>query len=388
MLPADNEGLCVMSLDVESLATAGRPDTFSHEIAHYVDCHAAPGFAITNQPNRCPNGGPCVDPCTEDSTDEALPLIETIAQVIATGLLRDVGPYDFESCDVLADISGALQPPHTETCFDTTPPSIDVLSVLSRGPCADVRCDKPDGFDAYAGSMDPTGWCDRAHGYDVYSVMQPMWELMHARSCTPDEPYVCETVPLPAGVDPAVLAMDAFLYGVRTNPMTYQQLLDAVAVRVACEYGEQVYDAFNQIVCHHGWRACDAPMPTVCEDCGNGIREGGEQCDGSDFSGPDCADLQMTGELVGCDTSCMLVCMEEPAADETADGGGEAGGVTSSSSGAGSTGTGTETGGDDGSGGGCTCRHEGPVRGDRWPMLALAMLWVVRRREGGPCETN
>jgi hypothetical protein len=42
------------------------------------------------------------------------------------------------------------------------------------------------------------------------------------------------------------------------------------------------------------------------DDCGNGVREGQEECDGSDLGGYDCVMLGYSGGELGCDTHCMF----------------------------------------------------------------------------------
>jgi hypothetical protein len=223
---------------------------------------------------------------------------------------------------------------------------------------------------------DYTGWCDEQIGYQVYSVFQPLWELMHGMSCTPDPPFGCATVPgLPDLKDPV---LEAVLYSVRMAPMTYQQLIDGISTRVACEYAgpdnPEIWEAYRSIVCHHGWIACDADPPTNCSTCGNNVRETGEQCDGGDFSGPTCADLEMSGELVGCDEDCHIVCVDA-GTDSTAGSGGD-GTATSIGSSSDTTIAPTSDTGGDGGGGGCGCRRAAGAPG----ALVLVLLWALRRR--------
>jgi hypothetical protein len=54
--------------------------------------------------------------------------------------------------------------------------------------------------------------------------------------------------------------------------------------------------------------ACNVPIPTptpVVPRCGNGVREGSEQCDGSDFSGATCADGS-AGTFLRCRADCTI----------------------------------------------------------------------------------
>ncbi len=46
--------------------------------------------------------------------------------------------------------------------------------------------------------------------------------------------------------------------------------------------------------------------PAVLCDCGNGVREGSEECDGSDFGGVGCGDFGCTGGGLTCTPSCTI----------------------------------------------------------------------------------
>jgi MYXO-CTERM domain-containing protein len=92
------------------------------------------------------------------------------------------------------------------------------------------------------------------------------------------------------------------------NALTYDQLFDAMATYVSCTYGEDAYDDFNTIACNHGIRDCAEPAPLLCQDCGNGVREGTEGCDGTDWLLTGCDDLPLyAGGTLTCDQStCVL----------------------------------------------------------------------------------
>ncbi len=58
-----------------------------------------------------------------------------------------------------------------------------------------------------------------------------------------------------------------------------------------------------------GTLACTAACQfntTNCRDCGNGMRETGEQCDGADLGGATCASQQCTGGTPTCTASCTV----------------------------------------------------------------------------------
>ena len=81
------------------------------------------------------------------------------------------------------------------------------------------------------------------------------------------------------------------------------ELFDGMAAHVACTHGVDAYEEVNAVLCNHGIRDCDEPAPVDCETCGNGVREGGETCDGLDWAATSCADFDgyIDGELA-CDT--------------------------------------------------------------------------------------
>jgi len=232
----------------------------------------------------------------------------------------------------------------------------------------------------------PTGVCQAGGGgggYNTYSIMQAFWQLLHGYSCDPLPPFDCETVEWPDGVAPDDAVVPAFLYALRLAPGTYQQLFDNMATYVACNYGGEVYTAFNDVVCEHGLRSCADPAPTACGTCGNGVREGGEQCDGQDWGVAACEDLGVfSGGTLQCYPSgdpdeCQLdlsMCIPE-GLDSTADDGGP-GGVDDGQADDDSTGTGAS----DGGGSGCECSSQ--RRGSDPPTLVvfLVLLSVTRRR--------
>ena len=49
-----------------------------------------------------------------------------------------------------------------------------------------------------------------------------------------------------------------------------------------------------------GWNGGTGPV------CGDGVREGVEECDGSDFGGLDCTDFSCDPGPLACDLDCMI----------------------------------------------------------------------------------
>jgi hypothetical protein len=54
--------------------------------------------------------------------------------------------------------------------------------------------------------------------------------------------------------------------------------------------------------------ACQFDVSGCTSKCGNGVQEGNEQCDGSDFNGLTCADFGFTGGTLSCGTSGPSAC--------------------------------------------------------------------------------
>lgn len=389
--------------------------TLSHEFGHTIDLFAGPGFTKDIAPD-C--GETCTSECVEDTSDEAPPLGETIAQMNGMLLLLDTfEPVDFEYCDIVAMLSR-----NNVNAYGPGPcvPVEEDISLLQRdGACAkaDPYCDKPDepGFrleccdpavdagcivdapsDCPATGYQrqvPTGLCHTTPGYNTHSVLQAFWQLLNGQRCEPAAPFDCETFAWPGGIEPADAIVPAFLYSLRLNPMSYEQLFDGMAAHVACTHGVDAYEEANAVLCNHGIRDCDEPAPVDCETCGNGVREGGETCDGLDWAATSCADFDgyIDGELACDSATCQLdldQCngADDGALDTTA---GASTASTTDSEGTGPTAPGADgTDGADGpsrgtgagDSGGCNCRVDLHSHPGAW-LLALLGLSAHRRRK-------
>ena len=372
-----------------------------HELGHTFDVFLGAGFPRTYAP-ECPGG--CDATCDEDTSDEALPLTETIAQMFALWQLRRIGDVQHDDCAVIgAVMTGAGQGStlvHHPACMTDA----DQISLFLREDdpaCLDSKfCDKPT-----HNETDPaqggTHLCDSTAGYNVTSLFQAWWNMLHGQYCEPVWPFSCSPTPAvawPLGCDIAgstvecattdELAALPFLYALRTNPLTYQDLVDEMATFVACNYGEVAYTWFNQALCDHHLRGCGEPPPMICQTCGNGIREGLEQCDGLDMGGPglgwvpSCEDEGFGGGTLLCnEATCTYdfsLCegpwpgsSDEglPPGEEPEDPGTTSWGDTETSSGPGASDS-----------GGCNCRTDGGGTSSSWVLGAMLLL-VRRRRE-------
>lgn len=394
--------------------------TLSHEFGHTVDLFAGPGFTKDIAPD-C--GDACISECVEDSSDEAPPLGETIAQMTGMLLLHDsFDPVDFEYCDIVGLLSRT-----NVKAFDPGPciPPEEDISLLERpGSCSksDPYCDKPDELGFRLECCDPavdtdcivdapsdcpatgyqrqvpTGLCHTSPGYDTHSILQAFWQLLNGQHCEPAAPFDCQPYAWPGGISPADAMVPAFLHSLRLNPLSYEQLFDGMMTYVACTHGSDAYEAANAVLCNHGIRACNDPPPIVCETCGNGVREGGETCDGLDWAAASCGDFDgyVDGDL-SCDAaSCQLSL--DGCISSTDDGGldstaGTSMGGTTDSDGSGppapaADGTGgPSTGPGDGGSGGCECRVNSTSTSGAWLLALLGALAHRRRRRSWPTRT-
>jgi hypothetical protein len=392
------------------------PITFAHEFGHIIDLFTGGGITWDLAPD-C--GGACTLECVEDTTDEAPPLTESIAQLLAFVFLhQSFAGVDWQHCSIVDMISrNGLNPWTPGPCI----PAGEDISLFQRpgpaGPCPKPSqyCDKPEdpgvsprccfddedlsectlvlpvhcpvGATGPTGGMGtgtaravPTGLCGENRGYGTNSLFQALWQLLNGQRCDSAAPFACVSVAWGPGVDPSEATTDALLYALRVNALTYEQFFAAMATYVSCTYGPAAYDEFNTVVCNHGIRDCAAPASLTCETCGNSVREGAEECDGTDWRYTRCEELpQYSGGTLTCDpATCMLdesQCVM-PGLDTTA------GTMTPGEST--TTGSGTDT--DPGAAGsgadGCGCRARGAS--GSWIIIFLLSLTGARRRRRAP----
>lgn len=393
--------------------------TLSHEFGHTIDLFAGPGFTKDIAPD-C--GDTCIFECTEDSSDEAPPLGETIAQMSGMLLILDsFDPVDFEYCDIVSMLSR-----NNVKAFDPgacIPPEEDISLLERPGACSktDPYCDKPDepGFrleccdpavdagcivdapsDCPATGYQrqvPTGLCHTSPGYNTHSILQAFWQLLNGQHCEPAAPFDCQPYAWPGGIVPADAIVPAFLHSLRLNPLSYQQLFDGMMTYVACTHGNDAYEAANAVLCNHGIRACGEPPPVICETCGNGVREGAETCDGLDWAAASCGDFDgyVDGDL-SCDAATCQLSLDQ-CISSADDGGLDSTAGTSMGSSTDSEGSGTpapaadgtggpSTGPGDGGIGGCECRVNLTSTSGAWLLALLGLLARLRRKCSWPTQ--
>ena len=188
--------------------------------------------------------------------------------------------------------------------------------------------------------------------------------------------------------DPAKPLFDALLYALELNPASYDEFLEDVLPHVACNAGAVAYDEVNALLCAHEARDCTAPMPVACGICGNGVREGGETCDGNDWVAPDCASIPgFVGGSLTCDAMCNVdvsACVPDvgsTSSGASVDSSTSAGGDESSGAAADSGSDTDTTPGGTGAGDGCTCTSpSAPNPSGLFLMVVAAALGRRRRR--------
>ncbi|PCC72300.1 hypothetical protein SAMN02745121_01502 [Nannocystis exedens] len=367
------------------------PSVLPHEFGHFVDLFAAPGLMF--EPFVCMA---CGLDCHPGTTDDALPLSETYASLMALWFYRSLYPAagQADSCATLTRLSlGENRNPHSAACrpggaeFSRFVADDDPACPDSDGNYPD-RCDLPSQIDI--DFEEGTGLCDREVGYGIDSWFQAFWELLHGERCATAPPYECTPLPALAAAPAADAIGGALLYAAQVSSGTYRGFADDVATYVACNHGEAAYLELNEVLCHHHIRPCEAPMPARCEFCGDGLRSGGEACDGGDLGGQTCEGLGLGPGALSCDASCGLVsdgCMSPETGESPTTGGDEAPttGATGEASGtSGTSGDGAAfiappaTGGEQ-SEDGCSCTS-GPAAS--WWLAALALARRRRRADG------
>jgi len=377
------DGPVLENLAEITIETPGIPThVLAHEFGHVVDLFAAP--FILDAGLGCKGNPGCAPSCQLDTTEEAPVLKEVFAQLFAIAVTSSLYPLATAgNCDALWDISlGPDGAPHNDTCRPDGEPYSHFLQL----PCPPGigYCDHD--FTPGAENGEPTGLCNKSQGYRTDSIHQAFWEIFHGESCAATPPYTCTPMSLPAGLSASDAFMPALFYAMRVDAKLVRQFVDAFVTHVSCNLGSTLYEEVNAVLCHHGLRACDAPPPAICEQCGNGVREGAEVCDGNDLGGASCEGFGFNGGVLACDASCTF----DPSQCDTEDPGLDVTGATDPEdpgtdvTGVGTTLGDTTGGGAQGDGGndGCRCgASSGGGASLAWVGVGLfGLLGALRRR--------
>lgn len=393
------------------------PVTFAHELGHIIDLFAGGGITDDIAPGCA---GSCTYECVEGTTDEAPPLTETLAQLLTFVFLRQsFDGVDWQHCSIVDMVSINGSKPWTPgPCV----PAGEDISVFQRpDACSKPSdyCDRPKdpgvghrccfddedlsdctlvfpaqcpvGDTGPSGGMGtgtarpvPTGMCEHRQGYATNSVFQAFWQWLNGQRCEPTAPFACISVSWGLGVDPMAATTDALLYAMRVNVLTYDELFEEMARYVSCTYGEAAYAEFNAVACNHGLRDCALAAPMKCESCGNGVREGSETCDGSDWLYPRCDAMpEYSGGTLTCDpdtctldeSQCTMPGLDTTAGTMTPEESTTTTGVDSGPA----METETDPGAIDAGSAGCECRA-GASHGAELALFPLSLLGARRRR--------
>ncbi|MCX4239040.1 hypothetical protein, partial [Paraliomyxa miuraensis] len=185
----------------------------AHEFGHIVDLFTGGGITAKFTPD-C--GDLCTYQCVADTTDEAPPLTESIAQLFAFVLLHQAfDEADWQHCSIVDLVSrngtkawapGPCIPPGEDIslflrsddctkpsdqycdrpedvgvgrtcCFDDEDLSDCTLFVPSECPMGDLG--PTGGSGTGTARPKPTGACDKGPGYRTHSLFQAFWQMLN-----------------------------------------------------------------------------------------------------------------------------------------------------------------------------------------------------------------
>lgn len=301
-----DEAMGFMAMGVDGFSS---PDLVFHEFGHIVDLFTVPGMINQVFGSGCTKDDEdkkvCVAACVPDSTDEAPALAETVADMFS---LFSVGELyttvGYGRCGAVSGITSAAGPVHDAACTDHPG---DLRSFLDQRPV------EP-GMVEHDGLWLPTGLCTHAPGYRQSAILQAWWEWTHARDCSPEPPFACDS--LADEETGARSGIEALLFAMSQSSATYyRKLFTDMETYLACTAGPQRGSQFRRVFCHHGALDC-ADLPPVCPSiCGNGSAEPTEACDGDDLRGETCFDHGLGGGEPACNPDCtydLSPCVDQP----------------------------------------------------------------------------
>jgi hypothetical protein len=197
-----------------------------HELGHHVDMHAEYGIMGSQ-------GG--FDSCIQDTTDESIPLRETIGDMTALYLTKKLYPsltYTFStannSCTFGSIYMGSFAV-HDPTC-------VDAVSDLG-----DFDVDRP--------SEDLDTACDYNDGYRIKAVNQAVWAWLNRRSCSMTAPFSCVAFLGGNSND----FMSAMVYSLAvSNAQSYESFFEAIELYYEYMVSGTEADNFRFIMAKYG----------------------------------------------------------------------------------------------------------------------------------------
>lgn len=209
-----------------SMCTNTAPGLLLHELGHYVDAHALYGIMGT---------GVATGTCHQDTTDEAIPLRETLADMLALVLVRKMYPnlsYDFGTsshpCTFQSASMGTFAV-HTTAC------------IPNAAAVGSFDVDRPPESGGSA--------CTPTQGYRLPSVNQAVWAYLNHKRCNRVAPYGCAFV-AQGGSD---RFLPAFIYALTlSNQQSYVTFFENMSTYIWATWGAVQRDAFRNVMSDYG----------------------------------------------------------------------------------------------------------------------------------------
>ncbi|WP_224241797.1 hypothetical protein [Hyalangium gracile] len=206
-------------------ACVSRSGVLFHELGHYVDQHATHGVMGSSVLSG---------KCMPDTTDEAIPLRETLSDVTALYLGRKLYtdlPYDFSTTSTsctFASLGQGSSRVHDPGC------------ITSDAQIGQFDNDRP--------STNPNGACGTSAGYRMTSVNQAVWSWLNGRLCSTQAPYGC--TPFRRNPDDF---MSGMIYAMgQSNAQSYQTFFENIETYIWVQRGSAAANVFHSIMASHG----------------------------------------------------------------------------------------------------------------------------------------
>jgi hypothetical protein len=207
-------------------ACVNRSGVLFHELGHYADHHATYGMMGTSVVSGT---------CIPDTTDEALPLRETLADMTTLYLTRKLYgalPYTFSTttnpCS-FASIGQGTSAIHDSAC---------ITSATQIGS-----------FDEDRPGASNTQACGISAGYRMTSVNQAVWAYLNRRFCDTQSPFRCATV---AGGN-ADEFMNGMIYAMSlSNAQSYETFFENIETWIWVALGDEEAQRFHGLMANYG----------------------------------------------------------------------------------------------------------------------------------------
>ncbi len=195
-----------------------------HELGHYYDMHSTFNALGT---------GLASNTCHWDTTDESLPLRETVADLTALYFSRKLYPA------MPFDVSTTPTPCSFSSLGRGT-------SAIHGGACTpavngvgNFQVDRPSASNINA--------CNYNNGYRIRSIQQATWEYLWGKNCATTSPFRCSSVT----ADPDSFMTALLLAESVSNFQSYEQFFEMMTLALWVEEGLPTADRFRDIFSHH-----------------------------------------------------------------------------------------------------------------------------------------